>query len=97
MPGGFAGKESVRARLEEKAFTALGLDLAAQSPFLLDHGDLDVGGQGPGAPGGAEAGHAASQDDETLHSAAFTAAASASMNKGSSFRAGGRSSRTPAF
>src|SRR6185295_4700354 len=99
-----AGEEAVRRRLDHESVDALGADLPPDHVVAVDEQYLDVWRKRLEAPSRRETGDPSADDDDphaarasTSHESARsrTSCASTAMKAGSSFNAGGRSSRIP--
>ena len=96
-------EEAVGPALDQESAHLLGEDGAADARPALDEHDLGARAQALEAQGGSEAGDPAADDDDPAHIRAESHGAarssitstSVAMYSGSSFNAGGRSSRTP--
>ena len=103
MPRGLRARKLSGPPSIRNPLTSLGEDGAAEARPALDEHDLGARAQALEAQGGGEAGDPAADDDDAAHARAASHGAarssitstSVAMYRGSSFSAGGRSSRTP--
>ena len=102
-PARLAREKAVRRRLDDEAGDVLGSEFSAGRVLALDHDDLRPGidrleparRSEPGDPTSDDDDPHAARDSSKVAACPRTSSASAAMNTGSSFNAGGRSSRTP--